>query len=112
MYQDKKKAKKRLAREKAAVKAMIVFYCKVHHAKGIVPCNDCENLINYAFLKLDKCSYIDNKPPCSKCRTHCYSNDKRNKIKAVMRYSGPRMLYAHPVLAIRYFLTKMRYRCF
>ncbi|MBN1472600.1 MAG: nitrous oxide-stimulated promoter family protein, partial [Syntrophaceae bacterium] len=30
----------------------------------------------------------------------------REKIKAVMRYSGPRMLYRHPILMGIHYLTK------
>jgi hypothetical protein len=30
----------------------------------------------------------------------------REKIKAVMRYAGPRMIYRHPILAGKHFLNK------
>ena len=35
-----------------------------------------------------------------KCPTHCYKPEMRERVRAVMRYSGPRMLREHPVLAI------------
>jgi hypothetical protein len=89
---------------------MITLYCRSHHTSYTIPCHDCEALRKYAFLKLEKCSFADNKPPCSECSIHCYRKDMRDKIKAVMKYSGPRMIYNHPVLAIRHLLTKIRYR--
>lgn len=105
---------KRIKIEKATVKAMISLYCKSHHnpyhSPGIFLCDDCGELIKYAFLKLEKCPYGEKKPPCSKCTVHCYSDDMRTKIKAVMKYSGPRMLYNHPFLAARYLLVKIRSR--
>ncbi|MDR2525428.1 MAG: nitrous oxide-stimulated promoter family protein, partial [Oscillospiraceae bacterium] len=36
----------------------------------------------------------------------CYRADMREKIRAVMRYAGPRMLLHHPVMAIRHFIAK------
>ena len=37
---------------------------------------------------------------CSQCKVHCYKKDKREQIRKVMRFSGPRMLVYHPVMAI------------
>lgn len=34
----------------------------------------------------------------------------REKIRAVMRFSGPRMLLVHPVLAVRHLLESRRER--
>ena len=42
------------------------------------------------------------KPVCSKCPVHCYRPELRERIRGVMRYAGPRMLYRHPVLALRH----------
>ena len=39
---------------------------------------------------------------CSVCKTHCYKPEMREQIRQVMRWSGPRMLFHHPVLAIRH----------
>ena len=47
-----------------------------------------------------------NKPKCSKCPVHCYKPDMREKIKAVMRYAGPRMIYRYPILTGKHFLNK------
>jgi len=32
----------------------------------------------------------------------------REKIRAVMRYSGPRMLFSHPVLVVRHGIESIR----
>ena len=78
---------------------MIMLYCRAHHQTSI-PCPDYAKLIEYAHLRSDKCPFIENKTFCSNCRVHCYSPDMREKIRKVMRYSGPRMLKTHPILAI------------
>jgi len=102
----------KLKNEKSTVEQMIKMYCRKHHLENNTrfPCDECENLLDYAFLKLDKCVYGEKKPPCNKCSTHCYNQRMRNKIRPVMMYSGPRMFYKHPVLAIRYMINKMNFK--
>ena len=41
---------------------------------------------------------------CAMCKTHCYAPTYRERIKEVMRYSGPRMLWIHPIMTIRHIL--------
>ena len=76
------------------------MYCKDHHKTKKELCPKCHELLEYAKLRLDKCPYQENKSTCAKCLTHCYKESTRLKVKTVMRYSGPRMLVRHPVLAI------------
>ena len=45
---------------------------------------------------------MENKTFCSNCKVHCYSPEMREEIKKVMRFSGPRMIAYHPVMAIRH----------
>jgi hypothetical protein len=95
---------KKIENEKATVKAMIEIYCKSKHDTG-VRCEDCNQLIDYALLRTDKCKYKEEKPACKNCKTHCYSPEKRDKIKEVMRFSGPRMIFRHPILALRHLIS-------
>ena len=82
---------------------MIMIYCiKMHGVDKNELCPDCINLLNYAEHRIDKCIYGDKKPVCSKCKVHCYKPEMREKIRAVMRWAGPRMLPVHPVLSIRH----------
>ena len=37
---------------------------------------------------------------CRDHEVHCYSANRRHRIKEVMRYAGPGMLLQHPVLAL------------
>jgi hypothetical protein len=96
----------RIAREKRTIRAMIEIYCRGNHtaSNGRHLCEECKELLEYAFARLDRCPYAEKKPPCSKCTTHCYKPTLRDKIKKVMRYSGPRMLLVHPILALGHWL--------
>ncbi len=89
--------------EKRVVNKMISIYCHFKHKQGKKLCEECESLNNYAVQRLERCPFGEDKPTCGTCTVHCYKNDMRNKIKEVMRFSGPRMLFYHPIDAIRYF---------
>ena len=94
-------------REKEVVSQMIALYCrKQHHTKGSL-CSECEALTAYARQRSDRCPFMETKTFCSNCRVHCYKPEMREKIREVMRYSGPRMIFHHPAAAIRHvILTK------
>jgi len=102
----------RLERERRTIAAMIEIFCRRHHAPGgggaRAECAECAELLAYATRRLEKCPFHEEKPPCTKCPIHCYQKDRRAQIKAVMRYSGPRMLLAHPIFAIRHWLDAYR----
>lgn len=90
----------RVQREKRTVSAMIDLYCRAHHPGADALCAECGDLRDYALARLDRCPFGDGKPTCAKCPVHCYKPDMRDRIKEVMRYSGPRMLRRHPLLAV------------
>ncbi len=89
----------RIAREKKTVNAMINLYCKDNHKNDSL-CTDCTELRDYAYQRLDNCYFAHEKPVCNKCTVHCYSREKREKIRNIMRYAGPRMIKKHPILAV------------
>lgn len=95
-------------REKQTVSLMIKIYCnKKHHTKGEL-CEECARLNEYAMLRSDKCPFMETKTFCSNCKVHCYKPDMRAKIREVMRFSGPRMIFHHPVMAIRHVMESKR----
>ncbi len=54
-------------------------------------CRDCSRLLNHGIVKLLLCPY-DPKPMCKKCTTHCYAPGYREKVREVMRFSGPYLI--------------------
>lgn len=93
--------------EKDIVELMIKVYCRGKHGNHKELCSDCRGLLEYALKRIDRCPYMETKTFCSACKTHCYSPEMREKIKLVMRYSGPRMLLYHPIMAIRHMLVTL-----
>ena len=90
-------------REKEVVSLMIRLYCRKKHG-GKPLCPHCAALDAYARQRSDKCPFMEVKTFCSNCKVHCYRPDMREKIRAVMRFSGPRMIFRHPVLAVSHLI--------
>ncbi len=104
----KKDIQSKREREKRMVREMISLYCrKNHHSKNTL-CPDCAALADYAPQRSDRCPFMETKTFCSNCKVHCYRPEMREKIRKVMRYSGPRMLFHHPVMAIRHVIESKR----
>lgn len=99
----------RRKRELKTIKIMIHLYCRHHHDKknGTI-CEECAILLTYATRRLERCIFGDAKPACSLCVVHCYKREMRERIKDVMRWSGPRMMVWHPWLAMYHILDKIR----
>jgi len=95
-------------REVETARVMIAMYCRRFHPAR--PCPDCEVLLRYVERRIEKCPYGPDKPACSQCPIHCYAASMRSRIQEVMRFAGPRMVYRHPVRAIRHLLGKWQDR--
>jgi len=99
-------ASRRLDREWNTIAAMIRCYCRDHHSPELCP--ECRQLLDYAGVRLARCRFGPAKPTCAHCPVHCYQRARREQIKAVMRYAGPRTIWQHPVLSVRHWLDGFR----
>ena len=95
-------------REKETIAQMIRLYCRKQHGTRGGLCPDCAVLEAYAVQRSDRCPFMEEKTFCSNCKVHCYKPEMREKIRAVMRFSGPRMLLVHPVMAVRHVIESKR----
>lgn len=95
-------------REKKVIKMMVEIYCHRHHStpRGSL-CEDCANLLEYSLKRIDRCPHMSDKKSCRRCPTHCYGLKQREEIRAVMRYVGPRMIFIHPVAAMRHLIAEI-----
>ena len=112
---DTPKVAKRRQREKRTVSQMTALFCAGHHTAadrtetaycGEAVCPECKAIDDYAVLRTDRCRRMENKVSCEKCGNHCYRPEEQEKIRAIMRYAGPRMLTKHPVAAVRHLMGK------
>ena len=109
--------KRKRQKEIMLVSQMIKLYCHNNHTNqnGKELCDECQELIEYACERSEKCRFMKNKTFCSNCRIQCYSPEMKKRIQKVMRYSGPRIIIYHPLLCLRHVITgakeKRRTRC-
>ena len=99
---------RRIEREQITIETMLVIYCADHHGSRDRLCGECNQLLDYARRRLETCPFQESKPACNHCQVHCYATGKRQQVKAVMRYAGPRMIFRHPYLSLMHFLDKFR----
>ena len=113
--QDSPKIARRRDREKRTISQMVALYCADNHDAaartetahcGEAVCPGCASIDAYAVLRTERCRKMDVKTSCDECEHHCYKPEERERIRAVMRYAGPRMLKKHPLAAIRHLLGK------
>jgi hypothetical protein len=97
----------KLSQERDTLQAMINLYCRGQHNSQQL-CEDCSELWDYAEERLDKCPFGIEKPTCQNCTVHCYKPEMRQRVKEVMRYAGPRMIWHHPVMAVRHLINNKK----
>lgn len=112
----RERCERRIRRERHTVGIMVHMLCKRRHARaqqGIrlhgspgALCPECAALLDYALRKVDACPFGAEKPACVRCTVYCYRPEMREKIRVVMRYSGPRMTFRHPYLAVMHLLDR------
>ena len=98
----------RRKRESVIVQAMIRIFCKAHHSSDEALCKQCLELSDYASKRLLSCMYGDYKPVCKVCPVHCYSPVKREQMRQVMRWAGPRMIFRNPVFALTHIFDNLK----
>lgn len=94
-------SKKKIEKEKEVVRLMIKLYCHKRLKLPYIPEKYAE-LTEYAIRRLDMCKFGNAKTSCKKCPIHCYKKDKREEIREIMRWAGPRMIFYAPTAAIKH----------
>lgn len=95
---------RKIAKEKRILTLMIKIYCRKKHRSQDL-CDECRILLSYAVNRLDHCRYGENKGFCNQCSSHCYNKANQAKIRKVMGFSGPRLIFYHPIMIIRHLLS-------
>jgi len=110
MHHPTRRETARLTREKQTIRVMVEYYCRAHHTTPSSLCPECQALYDYAVCRLDRCPFGARKTTCARCPIHCFKPAMREQITTVMRYTGPRMMFRHPILALLHQLDTLRNR--
>lgn len=94
-----------IEREQVTVEQMIRIYCRYKEGNKEL-CPQCRELLQYACIRLERCPFGEKKTSCQHCSIHCYKPEMKKRMQTVMRYAGPRMLFFHPIAAIRHLIRK------
>ena len=97
---------RRIEEEKRVVEQMIRLYCRKCEGHDEL-CPSCKELLDYAHSRLERCRYGEHKPTCKRCPVHCYRPNMKERIRMVMRWSGPRMIIYHPIAAIQHLIREI-----
>ncbi len=89
--------------EKRIVELMIRLYCRRKLHATELPAEYAE-LLAYAQKRLSLCRFGEKKTSCKRCPVHCYARDKRELMRQVMRWCGPRMLVYHPIITLKHYI--------
>lgn len=104
-----KKIEHKRKKEQRVVEEMIRLYCRRKHREaGRSMCARCRELADYARARSERCPFMEQKTFCANCRVHCYKPFMREQIREVMRFSGPRMLFVHPLLVFWHLWCSIR----
>jgi hypothetical protein len=98
----------RLAREWQTMVTMVKIYCRDKHQTPDGLCVKCEQFLDYANVRLERCHFGPEKPTCAKCPVHCYQRERREQVRVIMRYAGPRMMWEHPWMSLRHWIDGWR----
>lgn len=96
-----------LEAEKKTVEFMIRLYCRKKEGNKQL-CTSCQELIVYAHQRVNACKVKQDGTTCDTCKVHCYKLAMRERIKAVMRFSGPRMFLYHPLVALKHVMRGLK----
>jgi hypothetical protein len=96
--------------EEKTIRIMIRMFCAGRHKSRSGLCAECSGLLEYALERVGKCRFGENKPVCRNCSVHCYKPEMREKIKRVMRYAGPRLLFRNPLLSLIHAIDSIKYK--
>jgi len=92
-------------REKRTIAFMIRLYCR-HRLHQQEPSEEYRALTDYCQHRLDHCRWQDEKPACKRCPCHCYAPEQRERVRQIMRWTGPRMILYAPLEVLRHLLNK------
>ena len=97
----------KIEQDKQTIRLMVGLYCRHHLRERKIP-KEYRELIDYAEKRLTHCRYGQTKPACKDCATHCYKPDMREKVREVMRWTGPRMIVYSPKAAFRHIWQRIK----
>lgn len=93
-------------KKKKTLNFMFDIYKKSHPQRK----EDLDELKSYAFTRIDKCPNVEEGIYCNTCKIHCFKEDEKEEMRKIMKFSGPRMMIYHPILAMDHLISTIKYK--
>lgn len=100
-------------RDRATLEAIGSIYCRRHHRDivkdGTGLCASCREAVEATLERAQSCpnGHRDN---CQDCSVKCQRGEGQQRIREIMRYAAPRMLFRHPLMTFVYLRKRLRSR--
>ncbi len=72
-----------ISERKSSTESIISFYCRKNHG-GTELCDNCKELRDYAFERIDDCKNNENCTRCKGCPTRCFNSDMDIRMSEVL----------------------------
>lgn len=100
-----------LDKDRRTLEAIGSIYCRGHHP-GVAKdtgglCPACRGTIEQTLDRAAACPY-GHGHNCEDCETHCQRGEAQQRIKAIMAYAAPRMVFRHPLMTLEYLKKKAK----
>ena len=98
----------RTTRDRKILEAMGRIFCKAHHSGEKDPyglCPSCRETVEATLVRTAVCPY-GHEGNCQDCDIHCQRGEAQERIREIMRYAAPRMVFRHPLMTAEYLRRK------
>ncbi len=100
--------------EKELITIMIKLYNKKKLGQKQLT-KEMQELLDYSYLRIENCphrkkNFNGKKPFCSCCTIQCYKADMKQDMVEVMKFSGPRMIFSHPIVSIEHLQKTLKFK--
>lgn len=100
-------------KDRKTLEAIGLIYCRAHHESASKDeaglCPSCREAVDATLERAQNCPN-DHDGNCQDCDIKCQRGEAQERIKRIMRYSAPRMLFRHPLMTFEYLRKKLRAR--
>lgn len=102
----------RRERKHEIAEKMIMTYChgQNHERNHEDLCDDCRELRDYSLARTERCPHVSKTLFCVNCPTPCYKPDMKERMRLMMKYSGPRFFFRHPIIVLDHVLYDFKTR--
>ena len=104
--------RERVDKDRKTLETIGRIYCDAHHegpkdASRLCPM--CRETVNATLARTQACPF-DHTGNCQDCTVHCQRGEAQERIREMMRYSAPRMVFRHPLMTADYLRKKISMR--